>query len=547
MTDLNRYLEALLVANDPTQAMQAAVHQVRRTFGCDVSWTGLVEDGCLRMGTASGLRTPEMSAVWRLEVGSGIGGRAALLGRPHKSSDYQHDARRVPAKRVIDNEGIVTVLVVPLLSADRTLGVLYAACRRPRAWADEDVGQLETIGRYLAVRLEQLDVDGRAEAEARSHRERADAASAALRSAADLAHGLMGADRIEEAVQTASTALDVRIELRDEGGRLLHSGGRQGGRTLLSGELEPGGSLRLALLSADAHRSADEPALRLAYEVLRSQLLRLGERERTTERLRGDLFDQLVTGRLADGEGLVRRLALIGMSGLARGARVLVAGSRGPGGQVSARFAEEFRTTFTRSLLQRRGDRLAALVELPTAPEGRTRQQLAELLARERLRSPGAGAVIGIGRACGGLGDISMSYDEARAACEVGLSGDHHSEDGVVSARNLGLQGLASLPLAQLETTVADTLGPLRELDEQRGTQHLATARAYLGNDRHLPRTAAELRVHYNTVRNRVAQIERLLGVDFDDVDDRFRIETALRMESVVRALSHRPAGTVMP
>src|SRR5699024_9822927 len=111
--DPSRYLRALLVANDATQAMQAAVERTRQALDCDVSWTGLVEDDCLHMGASSGLRSPEMTAAWRLEVGAGIGGRAALLGRPHKSNDYQHDARRVAAKRLIDNEGIVTVLVVP--------------------------------------------------------------------------------------------------------------------------------------------------------------------------------------------------------------------------------------------------------------------------------------------------------------------------------------------------------------------------------------------------------------------------------------------------
>ncbi|HLR45193.1 MAG TPA: GAF domain-containing protein, partial [Brevibacterium sp.] len=156
--DPSDYLKALLVANSATQAMQAAVDRVRDVFACDVAWTGLLhEDECLHIGAHAGLRTPEMPGTWRLEVGAGIGGRAAQLGRAHKSNDYQHDARRVPAKRVIDNEGIVAVLVVPILAADRTLGVLYAASRTPRRWSDDQATRLETISHYLAVRLKQLD------------------------------------------------------------------------------------------------------------------------------------------------------------------------------------------------------------------------------------------------------------------------------------------------------------------------------------------------------------------------------------------------------
>src|SRR5699024_12322120 len=160
----------------------------------------------------------------------------------------------------------------------------------------------------------------------------------------------------------------------------------------------------------------------------------------------------------------------------------------------------------------------------------------------EQLRHVSATTVlmIGIGRARHNLLDISMSYDEARASCEVGLSSEHRSHSDVLRARSLGIQGLASLPLAQLRTTVTDTFGPLLESDHHRGTQHLATVRTYLANDRHIPGTAADLRVHYNTVRNRIARIEHLLGVDLGDVNDRFRVETALRMESVVRALARR-------
>ena len=87
--------------------------------------------------------------------------------------------------------------------------------------------------------------------------------------------------------------------------------------------------------------------------------------------------------------------------------------------------------------------------------------------------------------------------------------------------------------------------GPKRELDAGRGTDFVATLHVYLAHDRHLPDTAAALHVHYNTVRNRIARIESVLGVDMRDVDDRFRLETALRMHRLAEALgSNRAPGT---
>lgn len=552
MTDPNRFLRGLLVANDATQAMQTAVERVREIFECDVSWTGVLHDDRLQMGAYSGLSTSEMAAAWRLDVGAGIGGRSAQLGRPHKSNDYQHDARRVPAKRLIDNEGIVTVLVVPILAADRTLGVLYAASRSARKWAEAEVEELESISHFLAVRLKQLDVDGRSEAEALTQRRRADEAVAALRAASELVNSLTHGQQVESALEATATAARARIELRDEQGLLLHAAGPRSSdaqRTLLSGELEGGSGLVVSLLSADPQHSTGAPAVRLIYDALRLQLLRLSERDRTTEDLRGELLDQLLTGRIVDAQSLTRRLSAIGMADLTRGARALVIGTNDQEQGISTRLIDDLRSTFSRCLVEHRDERLVVLFAPQSTPPDEIEHRLSDLLGRERLRRGDAAGpvIIGIGRASTELIDISMSYDEARAACEVGLGGDRRTEDDVLSARSLGIQGLASLPLTQLRTTVADTFGPLLDSDRQRGTQHLATVRSYLANDRHIPATARDLRVHYNTVRNRIARIEALLGVDLDDVDGRFRVETALRMEAVVRALSRRTSYPVTP
>lgn len=563
-SDPSRYLRALLVANDATQAMQAAVERTRQVFDCDVSWTGLIDDDCLHMGASSGLSTPEMAATWRLEVGAGIGGRAALLARPHKSNDYQHDARRVPAKRLIDNEGIMTVLVVPVLAADRTLGVLYAASRTPHTWSDDEVSTLESISHYLGVRLKQLDVDGRLQAKAQAQHRRAEETTGALRSMAELVNRLTQCTQIESAMEATAAAVHATVELKDEHGGLLHAAGPRRHpehTTLLSGDVDTDTGLTLSMSSAAVRHGPDAPAhspgdppdaqrdptIRLAFDALRLQLLRLREREQTTEYLRGELLDQLLTARLVDTPSLTRRLTVMGMSGLTRGARALVIGTHDADGDVAPRFVADLHATFPHSLIGLRDGRLVALIDLSTPNATQLENRLTELLAREDTRQgpKDSFTIVGVGRSCSDLLEISMSYDEARAACEVGMSDDRHAQNRVLSARSLGIQGLASLPLAQIRTTVTDTFGPLLESDRHRGTHHLSTVRAYLANDRHLASTATDLRVHYNTVRNRIARIEELLSVDLSNVDDRFRVETALRMEAVLRALSRRRTDSV--
>ncbi|MBB4684753.1 PucR family transcriptional regulator [Amycolatopsis jiangsuensis] len=75
----------------------------------------------------------------------------------------------------------------------------------------------------------------------------------------------------------------------------------------------------------------------------------------------------------------------------------------------------------------------------------------------------------------------------------------------------------------------ARLLAPLRELDETHDRALLPTLRSWLANHGGWDRTAAELGVHRNSVRHRIGQIQRTLGVDLADPETRMRLWFALR------------------
>lgn len=549
--EMGHFLSSLMTANDSALAMQAAVRHVSEALHCDISWAGLSdEDNLLRMGAHHGLRTPEMSATWRLALGEGIGGRAASLARTQKSTNYLHDSRRVPAKRLIDNEKIATVLVTPLMNAEESVGVLYAAHRRPRPWTAEDIQLLESISHYLSIRIGQLGVRSQSASTVQSHKKQLIAADSAMRSSSELIELLTTTNELDSTLDVFATVLNSRVELRDQNGVNLYASGPsetncRGAR--LSYELAPGSGLSISLLSVDEQPSPADPPALLALNTLRLQILRLRERETTKEALRGDLMESLLTGRFSDIANLQRRLSLIERPQLAEGAQVVVIDSRTSRDQLSARFHEDLRTTFPQSLVDHRDSSVVVIIG-GAADEERLTQQLTELLDREERRRGTAENAIdrkadraflaGVGRHSNLLHDISISYDEARAACSVGRSELNTSGKVAVSARTLGLQGLASMPYSQLKAAVHDTFGPILDLDECRGTQYMATVRSYLAHDRHLGNTASDLVVHYNTVRNRITRIEGLLDLKFDHADDRYRAETAIRMVSVLTALT---------
>jgi sugar diacid utilization regulator/putative methionine-R-sulfoxide reductase with GAF domain len=507
------FLRRLLSANDTTQAVQIAVDHVVESLGCAVSWVGLVEGDYLRMGAHRGVRSAEMASAWQLKIGEGIGGRVASERKPHMSRDYRHDSRRVPLlKRLIDNEGIQATLIVPLLMADEALGVLYAAQRRPYPWSEGEQEELERIGQDLAIRLRQLDVDGR-------------------RECGSLAGSLADRDDMGSALELLALEVGGLVELRERTGRLVRAAGAVGDgnpRVVWRGEMGPAEGLVLSVIDV---RELDEVAaatIELVAGLFRLQVLRLGERERTIERLNGEMLDQLLSGRIADTASFRQRLSTMGVS--ADEGQVIVIGSRRGDQDQLSRLADSLTGIFARCTTAMRAGRLVVLVDV--TDEENIQEQLRALLSREWNR----GTVAGVGRPCTGLGDYAMSYDQARAACELGMRRTDHAP--VLTAHDLGIVPLASVPLDHLRSMVQDALGPLVDADEQRGTDLLETLRVYLGNDRHLPATASALHVHYNTVRNRIVRIEELLGVDVRDVEDRFQLETALRMHALTEALA---------
>jgi DNA-binding PucR family transcriptional regulator len=78
-----------------------------------------------------------------------------------------------------------------------------------------------------------------------------------------------------------------------------------------------------------------------------------------------------------------------------------------------------------------------------------------------------------------------------------------------------------------------DILGPLRAHDEQNGTELETTLRVFLGNDGHWSTTAADLYVHVNTLRNRVARIGELTGRDVTRLQDRVDLFLALEADTL--------------
>jgi DNA-binding PucR family transcriptional regulator len=88
---------------------------------------------------------------------------------------------------------------------------------------------------------------------------------------------------------------------------------------------------------------------------------------------------------------------------------------------------------------------------------------------------------------------------------------------------------------------IKDTLGPVLEYDEARGSDLAATLDAWFAQGGHLGRAAAVLHLHPNTVGQRLSRIGTLLGPDWSEPGRALQIQLALQLRGLING--GQPAG----
>lgn len=160
------------------------------------------------------------------------------------------------------------------------------------------------------------------------------------------------------------------------------------------------------------------------------------------------------------------------------------------------------------------GSRFTALVRTPPAGH-----------VLDELRGRGWLAVVGGPRRGDRLTGATTEADgllrRARALGRPIVSGEQ---------RDLGLDAL--IGPQEAGAYAERVLGPLRELDAARGGELVDTLGVWLACHGGWDRTAAALGVHRNSVRHRIRQVERALGVDLGDPETRMQLWFALRWRS---------------
>jgi PucR family transcriptional regulator, purine catabolism regulatory protein len=147
---------------------------------------------------------------------------------------------------------------------------------------------------------------------------------------------------------------------------------------------------------------------------------------------------------------------------------------------------------------------------------------------------------VGVSRSYPGPSGISTAYQEARTALRLGhrVSG----RSAVTAYGELGLfRLLAQVGDEELRAFAEETLGPLMRLSDPERSEMFHTLETLIEHNMNMAESARHLHYHYNTLRYRLAKLERLLGPFSTSTPVAIQVGVAMQITEMQRNLARRP------
>ncbi|TFV61525.1 PucR family transcriptional regulator [Mycobacterium sp. PS03-16] len=209
-----------------------------------------------------------------------------------------------------------------------------------------------------------------------------------------------------------------------------------------------------------------------------------------------------------------------------------------------SRLADDRAIEFWASAVRSR-DRMAAAAGLGSElvaviGAGQDTLAVARAVQDEVARFTHSQYAIGISRPYPGPAGVSTAYQEARTALRLG---PRVSGTGAVTAYGeLGLfRLLAQVGDDELLTFAEETLGPVLSMSEPERSEMFQTLETLIQHNMNMAEAARNLHFHYNTLRYRLAKLERLLGPFSTSTPLAIQIGIALQITEMQRILTQRP------
>ena len=159
-----------------------------------------------------------------------------------------------------------------------------------------------------------------------------------------------------------------------------------------------------------------------------------------------------------------------------------------------------------------------------------TREPISDAMIRYRLAPlcRDCGLYAGISSPVSDLRELELAYYQADVALERAFR--LRNEKWIISFRECAMEHMLETMDSPLPSRalVSPELLELMDHDRQAGTQYFETIRAYLRNERDIPKTAEALIIHRTTLLYRLKKIRSMLHVNLDDPEQRLYLNLSL-------------------
>ena len=536
--------------------LKTIVARARNLLGSDVAWLTiydaqaeefrvLVVDGALSQKTSFMVARRDRGVV-SIVMSTRL---------PFTTPDYLHDRRIVHDPALDDTfreEGIAALVGVPLMTGGEVVGLLFVADRYHRTHTAQTTSILSTLATYAAVALKNAHDFERANAalmradQARDELERhLRNIQAAIDAHEQITSLLARGASLATLCQSVAQRLGGSVLVLDEAGLVVSRGTAAGYDGVLAQAHAPHGGHAAELSRALRNSRAtgrSEVAYRVDGETCRllpviggdgilgsALLFHRGELEeiavRTFERSSSvigivllsqqrieasrnrnaaTLLRSLVSPRQDDPAVLADRAEQHGLD-LTRPLSLVMVQVEHPGADYAARHFANLKS-LTHALVDDIDGVLVVMCSATAAVD--VRQTIAQWM-RQDLHAVYRGA---LSRPVARAADIPAAYATLRRALAV--LGRIGVQSQIVGQDELAIYAtlFESHDQASLASFLEVTIGPLLAHDRQRGSELAATLLAYFDCNQNAKTTAQRLGIHVNTVRQRLATIEDLIG-----------------------------------
>ncbi|HEX6341041.1 helix-turn-helix domain-containing protein [Umezawaea sp.] len=522
---LNDTAHRLASLDDPEDLVREVVGQARRLLGVDLTYLALVEDDHLRIDVADGALTPHLLGL-RIPLDTGVAAAVVARAEPVWTPDYRTDpdiSHDAAADRAATAENMRGLLGVPLGVRGRVLGALLACKRQERGFGEDEIALLSALAAHAAVAID--NARSAQESRATVHR-----LERTLHWDRRLTRVVLDGGGVDDLLgEVAASATDEVV--------FVHAGERPPVHPDVLGPV---------LDSLDGASTATLVGDLLVQPVIAGR------------RVLGAL---VLAGPGADDRLLLERaapplaLVLVGQEAVERAARLT----------RDAHLLDLLSRPVVDAARQLRGAGLdpartySVLVARPSTPAARSRlvavlpegssvaTEGGRLLAAVPVDDPealagswddSAGLTAGVAGPASGAGDLVRCRQRAELALDALVALDRTGR--LTSAEGLGVYQvlLSGQGRQNVRGMVEREFGAVLAEERHRAVPLLRTLHAFLDHGKRPAAAAAELGVHVNTLYQRLAVVDRLLGPSWREPDRALDLHLLLRLHRALPRLS---------